>query len=130
VRIRLAAAPLAAALALGLTAAGCGSAAGPPGTGLSLTVERGPLQPVSQVGQPNTAPVQDASVVVSTESGGTVATALTDSAGRAVLGLAAGAYTVSLRTCPGAIALPSAISITVTEGELTSRTVECDTGIR
>lgn len=107
-----------------------GSPVAPPGTGIALLVERGPIQPVSQVGQPNTEPVAGAQVAVADAGGSVTARVTTDSAGRADVPLVPGSYRVTVLTCPGALSLPPPAPADVTSGSFASLSLECDTGIR
>lgn len=117
--------------AAGLAALACaGSPAAPTGTGLAVAVERGPLQPVSQPGQPNSAPVDGARLEITAAAGGEMVAASTDSAGSARVPLPAGSYRVSVLTCPGAMTLPAPAVVDVVAGSFTTLSLECDTGIR
>jgi hypothetical protein len=108
--------------------AACGQSLSPT-TGIAVALRRGPIAPVEQPGVDNTAPVPGGTVVV-LQGGRLVASATTDSAGTAMVPVAAGDYRVQAATCPGALALPAPVSVTVTAGMLAPAHLECDTGIR
>ena len=117
--------------------AGCSSNPGSSGllgggadASLSIEVRRGPLQPVTQVGTDNTAPVQDAVVVVRDSGGKELARLVTDAAGMAQVDLAAGQYRLEVEQCPGATAPAPPQNVTLTDGNPLTATMECDTGIR
>jgi hypothetical protein len=111
-----------------LTLAACGQGLDPT-TGIAVAVRRGPISPVERPGVDNTAPVVGASVAV-LRAGHLFATATTDSAGTAAVPAPVGSYEVALVTCPGAMALPGPVSVTVSAGLLAAARLECDTGIR
>ena len=120
-----------------VVAAGCSSSAGSSGllTGgtdatLSIEVRKGPLQPVTQVGEDSTAPVQDAVVVVRDSGGKELVRLTTDAAGMTQVDLAAGQYRVEVEQCPGATAPAPPQNVTLTVGNPVTATMECDTGIR
>ena len=113
-----------AALAL----AGCAQTLDPT-TGIAVAVRRGPISPVEQPAVDNTAPVAGASVAV-LRAGHPFTAATTDTAGAVTVPAPAGDYEVAVTTCPGALALPGPVTVTVTTGMLVPARLVCDTGIR
>ncbi len=113
-------------------AGGSGGTGGTGGADVSLTIEvrRGPLTPVEQIGTDNTAPVEDALVVVRDDGGKEVGRLMSDANGIAQLALPAGNYVVGVETCPGATAPAVPQSVELTEGTPATARLECDTGIR
>ncbi len=113
---------------------GTGGSGGAGGTGadVSLTIEvrRGPLTPVEQIGSDNTAPVEDAVVVVRDAGGKEVGRLMSDANGIAQLALPAGNYVVGVETCPGATAPALPQTVELTDGSPATARLECDTGIR
>lgn len=102
----------------------------PPDSGLSITVVRGPINPVEQPGVDNTAPVADAGFAILNSAGQDLFLASTGPDGTARIALSVGQYLVEVRSCPGALALPPRQSAAVIEDEFTPVRLECDTGIR
>ena len=98
--------------------------------GLAITVVRGPINPVSQPGEDNTAPVPDADLAILNSAGDELFLASTGADGTVRIALPVGRYAVEVRACPGALALPDRQPATVAEGEFTAVRLECDTGIR
>ncbi|MFQ5689255.1 MAG: carboxypeptidase-like regulatory domain-containing protein [Gemmatimonadota bacterium] len=101
-----------------------------PSTGLSVEIRKGPIQPVGTPGQPDSAPVEGATVVIRRADGSDRAVVHSGADGRASLALDPGEYRVSVTVCPGAMSLPGPVAATVSRGEMTSVALECDTGIR
>jgi hypothetical protein len=101
-----------------------------PDSGLSITVVRGPIAPVAQPGVDNTAPVADAGLAILNAAGVDLFLASTGPDGMARIALGPGQYAVEVRSCPGALGLPSRQPAAVIEGEFTAVRLECDTGIR
>lgn len=99
-------------------------------SGLAITVVRGPINPVSQPGEDNTAPVPDAGLAILNSAGDDLFLATTGADGTVRIALAVGRYAVEVRSCPGALGLPDRQSATVVEDEFTAVRLECDTGIR
>lgn len=127
-------------IALSLSATACHSATGlrsdarsgngtSPGTALDLHVMRGPVTPVCQTDVPCDAPF---SAQFSVQQGGREVTQFTtDSAGHALVPLAAGAYTVLPGPNAPIIAPQSQRrSVTVRPDDITTDTLRFDTGIR
>lgn len=114
-----------------LVATGCSQAilGDDPDTGLEVEVHRGPLNPVEIQGEPNSAPVADASVEVRRVEGGRTRVR-TDADGLVRVPLAPGDYVVEVLSCPGSLVLPEPGEATVEAGFLTALRLDCDTGIR
>jgi len=118
--------------------AGCGSHGGSSssasdssaGSGAIVEVVRGPIQPVQQQGMDNTAPVSGAEVTIRDSSGQAVASDATGGDGKASFALAPARYEIEVTTCPGAMSLPPARAVTVSDGSFTAVRMQCDTGIR
>jgi len=129
--VRRRAAALAVLAALTVFASACRDRfLAPSGTGVSVLVERGPIQPTATAGEPNTEPVEGAEVVAGIGGLSPPIAATTDSAGHATIPLRSGTYTISLRTCPGSVSLPDPVPARVERGRLTDVHFVCDTGIR
>ena len=118
-------------------AAGCSSYSGSSGllgggadATLTIEVRRGPLLPVTQTGEDNTAPVEDAVVVIRDSGGKELARLNTDAGGMAQVDLAAGQYRLEVEACPGATAPAPPQDVTLTDSKPVTATMECDTGIR
>lgn len=101
-----------------------------PDTGLNILVTRGPIRPVAREGEDNSAPVQDALVRIRRTDGSGDTGVRTGADGVVVVPVVPGTYRVEVRECPGALALPDPISVTVVAGELATLAFDCDTGIR
>lgn len=101
-----------------------------PDTGVDVAVRKGPIFPVVQPGQDDTAPVEDARVRIRPLGADGHAEARTDAGGMAGFALVAGTYEVAVLECPGTLALPAPDTAIVTAGERTVLTLVCDTGIR
>jgi hypothetical protein len=101
-----------------------------PDTGFDILVTRGPIQPVAQEGEDNSAPVGDAVVRIRRTDGSGDARVRTEEDGTVRVLLIPGVYRVEVRDCPGAMSLPSPLDGTVNQGELTPIEFSCDTGIR
>ncbi len=101
-----------------------------PGTGLIVTVRKGPIQPVAREGEENTAPVAGATVRIRLLASGERLTVTTGSDGRISTLLNPGAYEVRVVECPGALALPGPDTTLVVPGGFALVHLECDTGIR
>lgn len=102
----------------------------PPDSGLSITVVRGPINPVEQPGVENTEPVADAGIAILNAGGQDLFLATTATDGTVRIALSAGQYAVEVRSCPGALSLPGRQPAAVIEDEFTAVRLECDTGIR
>lgn len=101
-----------------------------PDTGLDILVTRGPIQPVAREGEDNSAPVEDALVLIRrTDASGEIRVR-TSGDGKAIALLVPGDYRVEVRECPGALSLPDPIAASVAAGELRALSFSCDTGIR
>ena len=100
-----------------------------PDTGLTVSVFKGPIQPVAREGEDNSAPVADALVRVTAPGGGHVEER-TGPAGSVRINLAPGNYIVEVRECPGALSLPGPEETEVRSGLLADVLLMCDTGIR
>lgn len=101
-----------------------------PGTGLIVTVRKGPIQPVAREGEENTAPVAGATVQIRLLDAGGRLTVTTGSEGRISTLLKPGAYEVRVVECQGALALPDPDTTLVVPGGFALVRLECDTGIR
>jgi len=127
-------------IALSLSATACHSATAPradtrsgngtpPGTALDLLVVRGPVTPVCQIDEPCDAPFSAQFLVQ--QNGREVTQFTTDSAGHALVSLAAGAYTVVPGPNTPIIAPQSQRrAVTVRPEGITMDTLRFDTGIR
>ncbi len=101
-----------------------------PNTGFDILVTRGPIQPVAREGEDNSAPVEDALVLIRRTDASGDTRVRTDAAGNVIALLVPGDYQVEVRECPGAMSLPAPTAASVTPGELTALAFSCDTGIR
>ena len=99
-------------------------------SGTIVEVVRGPIQPVEQQGMDNTAPVPDAGVTIRDSDAQVVASESTGNDGKATFALVPGQYNIEVTSCPGAMSLPAAQTVTVSDGSFTAVRMECDTGIR
>lgn len=120
------------ALGAALAAAGCGTsiAGSDPDTGLDVTVLRGPIEPVAMEGEENSEPVPGARVRVTALGASGRVEGFTGSGGTAGFTLRPGAYEVEVLECPGALALPPPVEVTIVDGSRVPLSLECDTGIR
>jgi hypothetical protein len=102
-----------------------------PDTGIEVHVLKGPLQPVAQEGEPDTAPVVGALVSIAPAAGGRVRQGTTDTAGVVRVLVPAGTHRVSVEVCPGTMSLPKLVeTVIVSAGTFAATTLVCDTGIR
>ncbi|MDH3735128.1 MAG: carboxypeptidase-like regulatory domain-containing protein [Gemmatimonadota bacterium] len=101
-----------------------------PSTGLSITVLKGPIQPVAREGEDNSAPVEDATVRIRSSDGGGDAERRTGPDGSTRIPLKPGSYRIEVRECPGTLTLPTPEQADVQRGSLTPVVMMCDTGIR
>ena len=104
-----------------------------PGTGLEIAAVAGPTCPVETI-PPDPAcaprPVAGASIVILDAQGRTVATALLDAKGAAVVALPAGRYVLRAEAAEGLMGMPPPTDVTVVDGALTPVVLSYDTGIR
>lgn len=113
---------------LSVIAAGC-SADPDNGVTVTISVRRGPIMPVEQPGEDNTAPVGDAEVRILRDDA-RIELKYTGSTGLATVVLEPGSYVARVTVCPGSMALPEPEPFTVTAGGDNRVTLVCDTGIR
>ena len=102
-------------------------------SGIQGQATRGPLTPVTQSGQPNTAPLPNVVVRILTPSGAEVARQTTDSQGNYKIALSAGAYQVQGLASGGSQGLPSPPApqtVTVAANQFITVNLDYDTGIR
>lgn len=123
---------LAIALTLALTACTPILPGGPQGT-LVGDVVAGPTCPVERVGNPcPPRPVPNRQVRIESPTGDVVTTVTTDARGHFSVHLAPGHYVVRVAIIPGQVGLRQVTpgDVTIVAGQITSITIELDTGIR
>ncbi len=99
------------------------------GVAVTISVRRGPIQPVEQPGQDNTAPVDNAEVRILRDEA-TIKVEDTGSNGLATVTLEPGRYVARITICPGSLAPPQPEPFTAGPGSDNRVTLVCDTGIR
>jgi len=108
--------------------AGCST--GPDnGVTVTISVRRGPIMPLEQPGEDNTAPVDDAEVRILRDDA-RVALKYTGSTGLATVVLEPGNYVARVTICPGSMALPEPQPFIAASDSDNRVTLVCDTGIR
>lgn len=99
------------------------------GVTVTISVRRGPIAPVAQPGEDNTAPVGDAEVRILRDEA-RIELKYTGSTGLAEVVLEPGSYVARVTVCPGSLALPEPQPFTAAAGADNRVTLVCDTGIR
>jgi hypothetical protein len=129
---------LVAAMSLTLTLTTCGASSSPststsrstPTTGtLTGRVTAGPTCPVERPDQPCPPVPVSATIEVKTSQGQIVASTHTDAAGRYLVKVRPGAYTV-VASAPNALPSCEPVDVTVGANQTTRAPISCDTGIR
>ncbi|MFV1986852.1 MAG: hypothetical protein ACC682_06205 [Gemmatimonadota bacterium] len=98
-------------------------------TGLTVLVLRGPIEPVATEGEPDSEPVEGATVRIRGVDGGSTEVR-TRSDGTVVVLLLPGRYDVEVRDCPNAMSLPAPAAVDIVAGRIETIAFDCDTGIR
>ena len=104
-----------------------------PASGIQGQVTRGPISPVAQQGQANTAPLPGVVVTILNTSGTEATRQTADSQGNYKIGLAAGTYQVQGLAPNGSQNFPSPPApqtVTVTAGQFVTANLSYDMGIR
>ncbi len=105
----------------------------PQPSGIQGQATRGPLSPVTQQGQANTAPLEGAVITFVSREGSAPVQQTTDSQGNYKVKLSPGAYQVqgtAPRTGQSSLMPPAPQTVTVTTGQFVTVNLAYDTGIR